>query len=765
MPQIAVTFPSLWYPPDLLLVLLPFNTGLAVSMVFHLVLAAAGMLFLLRSLQNPFTSAVSGAIVFSLSGYMFGLTSNHSLAAGCAWTVFSLWQLRRLEGQSGHKYWKTIGCCVSILMLMLSGRPEIIMPGLAVLIAYVGGSAFLRWKERPGRVVDDILAWQCRAIFLAFTFSLPALLPVAEWLSMSKRATGLQVEEIFLYSAHWYDVVSIFFGPSLGDLRLHQATFRNLVTFANSPPFLSCAYIGPIAATLAIWGAFDRSWRFRWLMLFLLAITMVASLGNSTPIAPLVVKALPLFAFVRFPIKLLCFSIICLAIFACRGMTSFATEHVSLKAATLFWTVVLACCAAMVWSGMSGHLIVNFANRTSFDLLWPTSISQDLALQAQISIGKSGIVTSLIALAIGALAGSVKANKLSESGCRIVILGLLAGSLLMHITKMERAGASSDYWQQPSACADQLKSIRAQEKTDPKSRVLNLAIERFTVPNLLLQGNQLQSEVAEYQYIRQLMKPNTNIDFSIPETLGFEGSAKGDYSVTGLHCYLESSQSSRPEIKIPSDIPLARFCALTSTSYTVTQIYRTIGKTVPTQMLDHRYFQVVFEDPRMNFRIYKNLNYVPRCYLSHNWRWANSHNEVLNDIVCGEANNFDPLVCTVLEPSSSSAVGPASAPGANMHPNDQLEVLQDAPECIKLKTTSTNSGYLILADQNYPGWEASLDSIPVPICVANAFTRAVYVPAGEHLVAFQYRPNSLKLGIFLFCMGLLLAGYLWFRKD
>jgi uncharacterized membrane protein YfhO len=55
---------------------------------------------------------------------------------------------------------------------------------------------------------------------------------------------------------------------------------------------------------------------------------------------------------------------------------------------------------------------------------------------------------------------------------------------------------------------------------------------------------------------------------------------------------------------------------------------------------------------------------------------------------------------------------------------------------------------LILGDQFYPGWRATVDGEPVPILRANIAFRAVLVPPGIHTVEMRYEPASFRYGLF-----------------
>ena len=83
---------------------------------------------------------------------------------------------------------------------------------------------------------------------------------------------------------------------------------------------------------------------------------------------------------------------------------------------------------------------------------------------------------------------------------------------------------------------------------------------------------------------------------------------------------------------------------------------------------------------------------------------------------------------------------------ANSQRTASCELLVDKPEHIAISVNAPTPSMLILRDQFYPGWKASLDSISVPIYRANGFTRAVSVPLGAHAIEFNYKPDSMKYG-------------------
>ncbi len=56
-------------------------------------------------------------------------------------------------------------------------------------------------------------------------------------------------------------------------------------------------------------------------------------------------------------------------------------------------------------------------------------------------------------------------------------------------------------------------------------------------------------------------------------------------------------------------------------------------------------------------------------------------------------------------------------------------------------------GWLVLAEVDYPGWEASLDGQPRKIQSFQGLFRAIEIPTGEHVISIRFKPRLLMLGI------------------
>jgi hypothetical protein len=74
--------------------------------------------------------------------------------------------------------------------------------------------------------------------------------------------------------------------------------------------------------------------------------------------------------------------------------------------------------------------------------------------------------------------------------------------------------------------------------------------------------------------------------------------------------------------------------------------------------------------------------------------------------------------------------------------------LEERAEVVELRVRAAQDGFVVLADQHYPGWEATVNGARTPIVRANYAFRVVRVPAGESHVVFRYRPRSVRYGAF-----------------
>lgn len=102
---------------------------------------------------------------------------------------------------------------------------------------------------------------------------------------------------------------------------------------------------------------------------------------------------------------------------------------------------------------------------------------------------------------------------------------------------------------------------------------------------------------------------------------------------------------------------------------------------------------------------------------------------------------------------------------SNLNYTDSAEILTLQNTRVDVKTNASTSTFLVLSDIFYPGWQASIDGKPTRIFQTNYIQRGVKVPVGEHIVRFEFKPLSFRVGLAITIMSLLGGGYWLVRRK
>ncbi|HJL20489.1 MAG TPA: hypothetical protein RMH99_32780 [Sandaracinaceae bacterium LLY-WYZ-13_1] len=87
----------------------------------------------------------------------------------------------------------------------------------------------------------------------------------------------------------------------------------------------------------------------------------------------------------------------------------------------------------------------------------------------------------------------------------------------------------------------------------------------------------------------------------------------------------------------------------------------------------------------------------------------------------------------------------SDAPTGPREPPERVVAAEDVslePDRLRFSIDAPAPGWVVVNEAHYPGWEARVDERPTAIRRANAFVRAVEVPAGRHAVAMVFRPTD-----------------------
>ena len=746
MPQIAISSPGLLSPFTWLFAVFTFSKGLALIMIISQLVCGAGTFLLVASLGWGTMASVVAASIMAQSGYVFSLSSNYSLVTTGAFVPLTFWSIRQfaLENQHNRKSFFGVQIALSTFMEVAGGRPEIWLLALIVQILFVmsGFDTIFSFKNNP--VKASILKYMA----IGLLFAAPILLPLIEWVPLSRRADGLGASETLLFSANWYHFLSMMLSHPLGDLQLRLSEYRALIQPRNIGPYIGSAYIGITAVLLSLFGI-QSMMRRTAVIGGLCIIGVLFALGENVPGLSVIVEQFPVLGLVRFPSKCLFFVIFCFSLFAARGMRNYEKGSVN-----SFIPVVFAVVISLIGLTLFG------SNNLLLPFLTDHIRRPEILLQAQRLIAFSLLINGGLMLVIALiLRGCVrKNNRLGQ----LLTLVCLQFGLLTHAFSYYRAGAPADYYRQPSKVNDSIRLLAAENHSCLADyRFSGLFLESFSVPPSYSSLDSATATMKSFQYGRNILRPFSNVDFELPSMFGFEGAMNGEYYYLFLNDYLRSSQAvPTPEILSDgisrTDEPLARLLQATAVNYVVTQKYRyavTAVKNIPVTepMLDDTFFEMAREDEVDNFRIYRLKNAIPRAYLSYNWKTFLSRDDLIRQISEPSKSYWMPQSTTLLEGAKSSEFDSAQSTFAIA----PLKILETSPEVLKISFSTSQPAILVLADQFYPGWVADIDGCGTPIIRCNGFMRGVHVPGGEHTVTFKYVPKSFWGGLSIAFLALI----------
>ncbi|MDY3345334.1 YfhO family protein [Riemerella anatipestifer] len=153
-------------------------------------------------------------------------------------------------------------------------------------------------------------------------------------------------------------------------------------------------------------------------------------------------------------------------------------------------------------------------------------------------------------------------------------------------------------------------------------------------------------------------------------------------------------------------------------------------------MLNAKYFVVGSAD---NPQAYPNPDANGNAWFVSDILWANTPNEEIKAI--GTIDNKRTAVVSIEDKSYFN--------GKNIQPDSTayIQLTQYQPNEIQLKSQSKTPQLAVISEIYYPkGWKMFVDNQEVPYIKANYLLRAVYVPAGNHIIKMVFDPEVLHKG-------------------
>lgn len=240
-----------------------------------------------------------------------------------------------------------------------------------------------------------------------------------------------------------------------------------------------------------------------------------------------------------------------------------------------------------------------------------------------------------------------------------------------------------------------------------------------------------------------VLKPNANIVYGIPSLRVHNPMLPARFADFAVLCGARLDEfRNQSYIQTDGTVSVTNFVDLASVKYLVSQF----------KPLPARYRSLCTTSEGIS--VYENAHSLPEAYLVSSCRWASSKDAASALL---KADSFDPVREVILEAAEEkdcTSIDEASLPHGQS-PIKALSLKRQGANRVLITYSCREKSCLVLTDTFYPGWKATIDGKQADILRANLLFRAILVPAGEHVVVFEYEPQSFRLGVIFAMLSLL----------
>lgn len=706
---------GLFYLPNLVFYfLLPFKWAYAYMNVFHFFLAGAGTYFYGRRIGlSPVAAFASGIIFLFGTGYggaYYNITSLKTLA----WFPWVLWAFESFDASTRKRY-----LCLAAFFMALS-----ILAGylqVAALMLFFCALYFLlrifvfSYEGRNGGQWFLSAGWILIAVLAAVLISLPQLMLTFELSTFSNR---IDLAEGYAYVGSFSPLalLTIIF-PKL------QGLFRG-----------NCLYVGIfslyfIAASFFVPQKTLR--RMLWLWVTLGIISLLLALGQWSPLYVGLVKLTQFYSF-RIPAKFLIFFCFSMAVLAGLGVHVWTgawgklKDRMSVLNKTYLWIMAGM---LMVWGGVYAvftwgrlgllkigewlvtHFIYGKPGRPRTLEAYLEAVRSFVdSVREMLSLGNPWQLWALVLIAVSILWVFLMRRVLAQARGAMLYLALAMAVLLVDLYVFAGADIKKDF--------DVYQNVL---KPNPVAQILLCEKEAGHLGRVY--GFRKESESLP-------LIPSVNMLFGIEDIGGYSPLIMGRYFET-IGQFGNVNDSNTMADPTPEFVA-ARMPLLNALD---------VSHIVSTRELSHPDLQGLSRAPASEVFLYRNQGDRARGYFipgpARFMDWPEMKTILMSP-------GFDPKKELLLEPSERS-----KATGANFDRTGAaatVTCLRREPGRELWELDTTGSGFFVLANTLYPGWEARINHQRAPIFAAYGLFQAVSIPAqGKYLIQFSYDPwHSLR---------------------
>jgi hypothetical protein len=300
-PLFALIQLGIFYPPSILLYLLPFEIGIKIFIIIHVLLSGFFMYCLGKTLNLETKASLAASITFMFSSFSLCMIAHPNILCSITWLpiIFSIYQ----TALSKRSLLFTIisGICLSIQIL--SGEPVIAYMTIWALLLY--GICFSYDQCGYKYAITSFMI----ILLVGIGLSLIQLLPFFELAFFSPRAHGVVYQEATDWSLHQGEL-----------LNLIIPFFSDIMKLSRQGLLISI-YMGIIPLSMILLSIFNRERR-KWFWIGLFVLSLILSLGSHLFLYPLCYQYLPGFNMIRHAVKFIALVVFCGAVLTGYGFNS-----------------------------------------------------------------------------------------------------------------------------------------------------------------------------------------------------------------------------------------------------------------------------------------------------------------------------------------------------------------------------------------------------------------------------------------------------------
>ena len=688
MPYIAAMHGDIFYPTFLLRMVLPTDVAMTWGFIIHVFLAGLFTFGFLRVLGYGFYGALVGGIAYMMSGQIASYVSpgHDGKLFVSALFPLALWILHR--GIREGKNWSWGAFALIIGLCVLSPHPQLLQYTLLACGAY---ALFLALSAVDGPALPRStaikrLAAALGAVLVGLAIGAAQYLPVREYVSWSPRAGGLGD----------YASATSYAWPPEELLNAYLPQFSGMLNnyWGRNSIHLHSDYVGAVVLILA--GAAFIGLRTdprRKQILFwsiALLVSLLWSLGSATPFYHIPYAIIPGTKYFRAPATIFFIGTLAIAILACAGAERFVEGKVKRKY-LIGWLIAGGVIALLASTGALTSFAESFAEDRQLD-----------AVHANNSALIAGAWRSFAFVALAVALGS--ATLRGRISTRAAAWGL-AALMTIDLWTVERL-----YWMfsppakviyASDAIVDMLKAERQ------PVRVLAVPFEQPAEPDAFLTGDAFMTH-------------------RVRNVCGYHGNQLGRYNdLTG--CRANPQQLFNPNV-----------LQLTNTKYLLANIPQ-----IP--FLPNF---VLAKGPVRNAS--GDVVYLYRLNGDNPYSWLTP--------VAVKAPD-EQVLATVLNPRFDVRRAALFDTSARVHASVGVEALpapisvttsvshyEPGKVRIDLSAPAPNGSSLLVSENYYPGWKATVDGKPAPIGRADYTFIGVELPSGARSIQLDFTSPAYERG-------------------